>query len=71
MASSEVEYYKDLRVVITMNESTNKEDVCFTEDIDLPIDEFCIPGWIVKSDCLLHDLYFPVGFPLEDALRKQ
>ena len=60
---------EQIRVIIQSTENGSRESVIFTDDFDLPIDDFVIPGFTVDCDKVIED-NLPDGFPKDYNLER-
>ena len=58
-----------IRIIICSNENGCNETVTFTQDFDVPAEEFCAPDQSIDCD-ETKELDLPDGFPMEHTLKK-
>lgn len=59
-----------LRLLIAINQDTDEEAVCFTEEFDDPAQDFFLHTFTVKYDQKV-ECNLPIDFPFDSQLIKQ
>lgn len=60
-----------VRCILFSNDSGSKEGVYFTEDMEIPAEEFCPPDCTISGTSELSDSDLPSCFPLDRPLMKE